>query len=110
MDLPGPGAIFGLGGHEAGGFGDQPEEGVHADGEVGTPDERPIVAGDGRFDVVDLVKPAGGADDDGDAEGGDAFDIGRDSGGNGEFDGDVDAREVGGGDALGVGVVEFVEY
>ena len=60
-------------------------------------------------DAVEVLLPAGCADDHVDAEGGDRLDVADDGVRSREIDRDIDAVEVLGGDAFAVGVVEFVE-
>src|SRR5207302_6233473 len=100
VNFPGPGTVFGFGLHEAGGFGDEAGEDVDADGEVGAPDEADFLGGDDAFDFVEMLEPAGGADDQRYAELGDALDVAGHGGWDGELDSDVDGGEVVSGEAL----------
>ena len=94
MDLPRPCAIFGLVSKQARGFDDQTLEDVHADGEIGAPDETDAVSFDGGFDLVLLIEPSGRADHGVDPQAREFINVSRDGMRDGEIDCDIQIDEI----------------
>ena len=109
MDLPGVGTVIGLGAEELGGFVNQFKKHIDADRVIRRPEHGARVLFAGGADAANVVEPPGGADDNGDAEAGKRFNVTNGSTGNGEFDRDVNAGEVLGGEAFEIRVVMLVE-
>src|SRR5450631_3683460 len=109
MNLPGPRTVRGLRFQETSGLPNQAEEGVHADRIVGTPDQSDAVGFNDMLYGVDVFQPASCAHHNVDAQGGNAFDVAKHGGGNRKIDRHVDAAEVFSGDALKIGVIEFIQ-
>ena len=82
---------------------------LDADGEVGAIEEGGVLAGGEVFHVLELVVPAGSADDDAGAGEEAGAKVGDDGFGRGEVDDGVEAGEEHGGKGGGVGVFPGVE-